>query len=263
MTNNEVIYKELIDKYYVENFDNKSAVDVLFFLLNKGLESSDDKVKEIYKQIPKIKDIEPRFNVFLFPNHGYQSNFKAFNISRSNPFDTASLAHEYGHAVFDIFLEKNVPDGYDIILENARFNALNSSNKEFNYGELNVKNGKFRDLLEYICNQQDSKKLNGIEPLSDIISSMWQYPGFNNSKGSPFILPYYHKRDYYLDKKGSVNYKTVFDEQFANFFSLKSTNQVEALNVLRNLFGDEWFDLMENNIDQIYSLIENDNKLGM
>ena len=59
----------------------------------------------------------------------------------------------------------------------------------------------------------------------------------------------------------TIKYDKVFDEQFANFFALKSTNSIEALNVLKVLFGNEWYNAMEETIEKIYNSLNDEMNL--
>lgn len=265
VSNDLNIYDELMNEFYDKKLNNKAEVNSLFLIVNNGLNSDDERIKNIYEQIFNIKRIEPRFNVFFSTkmSSAYLSNFKALNINKDDIQNYLILSHEYGHAMFDILLNKKVPEEYSTIMEIAKKHALTSNNINFNYGSLNVQNAKFRDLIEYICDKSNKESLESVGPFSDIISSMWQTGGFKNSKGDPFILPFSHPRETYFDNENHIKYDVIFDEQFANFFALKSTNSNEALETLKNLFGVEWYNFMDKNIDLMYDMINNNSKLSV
>ena len=252
-----------MDTFYDEKFENKADVDYLLLLINEGTKSEDLKVREIYQNIINIKKIEPRFQLFLSVKTGssYMHQFKALNINKNDLNNYLTVTHEYGHAMFDIVIKQEMPENYPKILENAKKSALNNIDMNYDYGTFSVRNGKFRNLLEFICDKNNIDKLQGLGPLSDIISAMWQATGFNNSQGDPFFLPFSHTKNTYVTDDNTIKYDKVFDEQFANFFALKSTNSVEALNVIKVLFGNEWYNAMEETIEKIYNFLNDEMNL--
>lgn len=240
----ENLKHEIIDKFF--NGENKEEVELLEVIISKGLNTEDENVKKIFSQVCKAKDMDPRFNIFISEEMGsaYMANFKALNINKKDIQDFNTIFHEYGHAMFNIALNTTIPDDYDKIVENAKKAALSNAN--------------FRPFLESMCKKKEKTK--GTELVSDIVGAMWQTAGFpdGRDKDSPFMLPYIHPRSEYV-KDDVINYNKVYDEQFANFFSLKANNCHEELDTLRDLFGDEWFNSMEETIQKINEVIKTNN----
>ena len=63
------------------------------------------------------------------------------------------------------------------------------------------------------------------------------------------MLPSCHSRDYYFDEeKNEMNVKRIFDEDFANFYSLKANNCEQEVETLRKLFGDEFIQVLDEEL---------------
>lgn len=254
----DIITKFVFTGEQLQSFgNNEEAIASLIHFFDK-IEPNEINMSFI-NGFPKLLDYNENFKVFYGEKMiGYMPNFKALNIS--SKVDKYVLAHELGHTFLNLIDNTELPDNFYQIVTNAKKNALNSNNLNIKMNNTELSNARFRTILEYICEQ--NKTFEGVGPFSDIISSMWQTPGFPTVEGGKLILPYYHTKDYYADSKNSeiVDYKKIYDEQFANFFSLYLDEKKELLDTLKSLFGEEWYLLMENKLISLSNELNKENK---
>ncbi|MDD3452919.1 MAG: hypothetical protein PHN42_01405 [Bacilli bacterium] len=233
----------------------------------KGFGNNEAVIARIIKFLSNIKNIEFKQNFINLLNYNenfkifetnssssnYMANFKALSIKTSD--DDYVIGHELGHAVLNLIDDTNVPNDFEQIVNNAKNNALNENNLELTINNIKHSNARLRILLEYICNEKN--KMEDKNPLSDIISSMWQATAFPTVDGNILKLPAVHNPEYYFDKKKLLNnvkeldYKKIYDEQFANFFILYINNRLDTLDILRKIFGNDWFNLMNNKVNEL------------
>ncbi len=220
---------------------NSGAIDNLISMLELHKESSDMYIRSIAEHFEEFEKLSPNFVIFESQNPNecfYMHNFAAFQIGK----DTDSLisSHEFGHAVIGITNKTKVPDGYEAIIERAKAYALSPEHKE-----------KFKEYITYLS-QKDNQDRTDAEkgPVSDIISSIFQQPGFRiGSYENVCMLPAFHNRDYYYDEeKSTMRVDKVYDEDFANFYALKANNCEKELEVLRQLFGDELLQVLDSEL---------------
>lgn len=256
-------FDEIKDAYLIQhgNNNNEDAINMLIRMVKKGLQSSDENIKTIFSNVVSIKSIFEGFNIWIGDSFktGYLLKFGVINIQNKDINDYMTLMHEYGHAIFDIVLQSEYPEQFQNIVNQAISNAYEFKNRKIDFANLQLEDGKFLNILEYICNEKNRKSTIGMGPLSDIMSAMWQNGAFSKPNGEQLVLPYSHSRDSYLNEDGSVNYKIVYDEQFANFFSLKVNNCEKELNLLKDMFGEEWYNSMDEKIFEASQMLNQHN----
>lgn len=263
----EINFEELLQQiestYLVETEggNNKDAVNMLTEMVKKGLQSSDENIRTIFSNTTGIKEKFEGFNIWIGDSFktGYLLKFGVINVQSKDINDYVTLLHEYGHAVFDIVLQGEYPEDFENIVNQAVNNAYSFKNQKIELGDLKLEDGKFLNVLEYMCDEKNKESTIGMGPLSDIMSAMWQVNAFSKPNGEQLVLPYSHSREAYLKEDGGIDYKRVYDEQFANFFSLKANNCTEELNLLRNMFGEEWYNSMNEKILEATQVLDQDN----
>lgn len=242
----DIITKFVFNEEQSKTFGNNEEAIVSLIRFFEKLEL-DEITINFSKDFTKLLDYNENFKIFYGEKiTGYMPGFKALNIS--SKIDKYVLAHELGHTFLNLIDDTRMPEDFEQILTNAKKKALVSKDLNIEMNKTKFNCARFRTILEYICEQ--NKSFDGVGPFSDTISSMWQTHGFPTIEGGKLILPYCHTRDYYADRKNNemIDYKKVYDEQFANFFSLYLNGEKELLNTLRSLFGEEWYLLMENKL---------------
>lgn len=261
--NYEELFSQIEDTYLVETEggNNKNAVDMLTRMVKKGLQSNDENVRAIFSNVISLKEKFEGFNIWIGDSFktGYLLKFGVINVQSKDINDYVTLLHEYGHAIFDIVLQGEMVEDFEDIVKQAVSNAYSFKNQKIELGDLKLDDGKFINVLEYMCDEKNKESTIGMGPLSDIMSAMWQVNAFSKPNGEQLTLPYSHSRDAYLDKEGKIDYKRVYDEQFANFFSLKANNCTEELNLLKNMFGDVWYNSMNEKILESAQVLDQDN----
>ena len=230
--------------------NNEFAIAAIIKLFN---EVYYDKNKQLIDNFDKLSDYNDNFKIFESDKIGsnYMPNFKALTVNRKD--DNYVISHELGHAILNLVDNTTLPPNFQDVLIGAKNRALKIDNLSINLNGKQINNCRLRTILEYICNKDNV--MEDIGPFSDIISSMWQTHGFPTADGKKLILPYFHTQKYYTDEISNgtnvINYQRVYDEQFANFFTLYTNNRKETLFVLKELFGDEWYSLMENKVIEL------------
>lgn len=221
---------------------NDIAINRFINMLNIHSESNNPQVKSIAENFAGISKLAPNFTIFQTEKIGnsyFMKNFNALQIDIGN--DDLTLSHEFGHAVLGIINDTEVPENFPEIIKNAKQHALSSQNKE-----------KFKNFIKYLSDSNQETRTAGEKgPVSDIISSIFQYPALTlGDRGITCVLPSYHTRDYYYDEeKGEIKHNKVFDEDFANFYALTAHNCEKELEELRELFGEEWMQTMESQLE--------------
>lgn len=217
---------------------NVGAMDNLIGMLEMHQNSTDEYIRSIANNFLELKKIAPNFTIFEVedPNKcGYMRNFSAFQIAKET--EPLISSHEFGHAVIGITSKTQVPVDYENVILRAKEHAKKPENI-----------GKFREYINYLTDSENQNRTKAEKgPVSDIISSIFQYEGFvRASDGKELILPGYHTRDYYFDEKNnSMITKNIYDEDFANFYSLKANNCEKELETLKELFGEELINVLD------------------
>lgn len=245
-----------IRKRYQRNEDtelisnNVGAMDNFIKMLQLHSESKDKHIANIAENFEYINTLAPNFIIFECENKncGFMSAFKAYEISRDTDMLVAS--HEFGHGVLSIMNDTTVPENYGTIIANAKQHAIAPENRQY-----------FRDYIQYLSGKTDYKeKRTDAEkgPLSDIISSIFQNTGI--PIGTPdniCMFPSSHPVNYYWDeKKKEPILRKIFDEDFANYYALKANNCTQELETLRNLFGDEFIQVLDNELTKASNKLE-------
>lgn len=238
--------KEEIRKKYVRHGGiqgkNEMAVERLINMVEEQKSCSNTYIRNIAENFDALEKRMPNFIIFESEkenNTFFMPTFNALQIDTSN--NDIVLAHEYGHAVLKAFNETALPDDFNNILARAKQHALLPENKE-----------KFMKYIEYLTDdtkQERTEEEKG--PVSDIISSVFQFPALTFAKdGIKHVLPSFHDRSYYYDEENKEpKYNKIFDEQFANFYSLTAHERENELNTLRQLFGNEFMQTMEKQLE--------------
>ena len=219
---------------------NVEAMDRFIEMLHLHAKSEDFYIRKIVENFEYIYKLAPNFSIFQGEDCYFLHKFKAYQISKDISMLDAS--HEFGHAVSSIMNDNVVPEGYADIIERAKQYAISSQNKE-----------NFKDYIQYLSGKND-KKEDRTEtekgPVSDIISSIFQLQELKiNTVDNICIFPSSHSREYYYDEeKGQPNLETIFDEDFANYYALKSNNCTQEIETIRSLFGDEFVNVLDTEL---------------
>ena len=239
--------------------NNKEIVELLWNILNHMYENGNDVTKNIVTNF-----LETKQTIQIFENNAPSSYMKFFGALKLNKEDSiATIIHELGHYYLNLLLYNNeeYPEYQEVALYNY-FKEINErakthckTNKDLNFTFRNhqFSHAKLSDFLRILCNKElySKEELAQLGPLSDIISAVWTGGvSFETRTGEKFILPFFHNETYY-QKEDTIDYPLVFDEQFANFFTLYTLGLEEQLNVLKELFGLEWYNVMKTTILQI------------
>ena len=210
-------------------------------MLKRHTVSTNKYVKSIADDFENFDKIAPHFVIFETKEEGkcnYMHTFKALQISKNTSLEISS--HEFGHAILGVTSNTKVPDDYENVIVRAKKYALSPENKEF-----------FKSYIQSLSKDGENSRTEGEKgAVSDIISSIFQQPGFRiGNFENVCMLPSCHSRDYYFDEeKNEMNVKRIFDEDFANFYSLKANNCEQEVETLRKLFGDEFIQVLDEEL---------------
>lgn len=223
---------------------NVGAMNKFIEMLHLHEKNEDPRIKSFAENFEVIDNIAPNFTIFEGKNCFFMYKFKAYEIAEDTDMLVAS--HEFGHAVLSIMNDTAVPENYGNIIENAKKHALSLENKEY-----------FKEYIQYISGKTDRKEERTQAekgPVSDIISSIFQLQGLRiGSHDNVCILPSSHSRSYYYDEeKNAPKLKYIFDEDFANYYSLKVNNCTQEIETIRNLFGDELIQVLDTELDKAH-----------
>lgn len=220
---------------------NIGAIDNFINMLNMHKNNSNEYVRSIAEHFGEFEKLAPNFIIFESQNPEecfYMHNFAAFQIGKET--DSITSSHEFGHAVIRVTSKTKVPKGYENVISRAKSYALSPENKE-----------KFKSYIMYLSQRNNQDRTEAEKrPVSDIISSIFQQPGFRiGSYENVCMLPGYHNRDYYFnEEKNSIKVDKIYDEDFANYYALKANNCDKELDTLKELFGEEIFQVLDSEL---------------
>lgn len=251
----DIIDEFVFKKEQQENLgNNEKAIAVIIRFLS-SLDLNDKYISSFVNNFSQLKVKRNNFQIFQSENKNsfYMHTFKVLNINKDD--DNYVLGHEIGHAILNILDDTKMPDNFPLIVNNAKKNILSSDHLDFEFDNKLFINARFRTILEYIEGKTNDD-IKGLGPFSDMISSTFQNAGFENVGGRKVLLPYNHKNEYYM-KDNNINYNLVYDEQFANFFTLYMNGNKDKLNVLKLYLGNEWFEFMNNKLHEVIDKLSN------
>lgn len=222
---------------------NVGAVNRFIEMIHVHERSKDSGIRSIAENFEQIGKIAPNFKIFQGDKCFFLHNFKAYQISENTNMILAS--HEFGHGVLSIINDTKVPEDYGNVIGRAKQHAISPENK-----------GKFKEYIQYISGKTDRKeeRTEAEEgPVSDIISSIFQRQGIRiDTPDNVCMFPSSHSREYYYDEeRNQPNLKNIFDEDFANYYSLKANNCTQEIETIRNLFGDEFINTLDSELEKI------------
>ena len=230
--------------------NNVGAMDRFIEMLQLHSESKDERVANIAKNFEYIDKLAPGFIIFEGSEKkdcSFLANFKAYTISKD--IDMPTVSHEFGHAVLSIMNNNVVPEDYGSLIARAKQNAIAPENREY-----------FREYIQYISSKTDDyeNRTDAEKQVADIISSIFQVESFLiGSADNVCALPGFHRRAYYYDEeKDKPNLDHIFNEDFANYYALKANNCTQELETLRNLFGDEFIQVLDNELTKASNKLE-------
>ena len=235
---------------------NVGAIDRFIEMLYLHEESKDTRIRNIANNIENIDKIAPNFVIFEAEQCFFMPNFKAYQIAENTNMLVAS--HEFGHAVLSIMNNTIIPSDYEGIIERAKKHAISPENRE-----------NFKEYIKYISGKTDKKEERTEAekgPVSDIISSIFQLQGLRiGTSDNICMFPSSHSREYYYDEeKKEPNVKNIFDEDFANYYTLKVNNCQQEIETIKSLFGDEFVQVLDTELTKVserLSLVkENENQ---
>lgn len=223
---------------------NVEAMNQFIEMLKLHEKSEDPRIRNIAENFMCIDKVAPNFTIFQGKKCYFMHNFKAYQISKDTNMLVAT--HEFGHAMLSIMNDTVVPENYGELVERAKQHALSPENKE-----------NFKEYIQYISGKTDKKeKRTDAEkgPVSDIISSIFQLQGLRiGTYDNVCYFPSSHSREYYYDEEqNKPNIKNIFDEDFANYYSLQVNRCTQEIEIIRNLFGDELIQAMDKELDKIF-----------
>lgn len=223
---------------------NVGAMDRFIEMLHLHERSTDSHISSIAENFEQIDKVAPNFTIFQGDECFFMHNFNAYQISENANMLVAS--HEFGHGVLSIVNNTIVPEDYGNVIEKAKQHAISPENKE-----------KFKEYIQYISGKTDRKEERTEAekgPVSDIISSIFQLQGLRiGTSDNICIFPSSHSREYYYDEeKNQPNFENIFDEDFANYYSLKVNNCTQEIETIRSLFGDEFISALNSELEKIY-----------
>lgn len=221
--------------------ENERAITKFINMIHAHENSNNEHVQSIIQHIDQLSQIAPNFNIFESKERTfYMRNFNALQLSTNE--DELTDAHEFGHAILNIANDLQVPEGFEDIVRAARANCINDRNKQ-----------NFIKYMEYLSDKENAERTNAEKgPLSDIISSIFQYPALKFAQtGKTCVFPSSHSRDYYFDEeKGRMKEKAIFDEDFANFYTLVANNCTRELEILQEFLGEDWMQVMTSELEK-------------
>lgn len=232
--------------------DNTQAVEKLYNTLDTVYKNGDEISKNIVSSF-----LDTRKVIQVFPAKLESSYMLAVGALQIHPnTDNNILLHEIGHYYFHQLLNQ-VPTNFDTIMANAKSHALHLKNVDFQFNDKKFENGRYLHLLEEICSSENKYNYD-LALISDILSGL-HLGATPNGPNGPLVLPFMHNSKYYMKrdmevKLENIDYAKVFDEQFANFFSLYMNNQTEKIEVLRLFLGEEWYQTMMNTLTDISNI---------
>ena len=165
--------KEIREKYQREDENdskgtNVGAMDRVIEMLYLHEKNEDPRIRGIAENFEYIDKLKPNFTIFQAKECFFMRNFKAYQISEDTNMLVAT--HEFGHGILAIMNDTVVPENYEGIIERAKKFATLPENKEY-----------FKSYIQYLSGKTD-KKDDRTEaekgPVSDIISSIFQFQGF-------------------------------------------------------------------------------------
>lgn len=231
---------------------NENAIKIMADMLEAHEQCEDEDVRLIAENVGVIGKVAPTFTVFESQNSSmYMHNFKAYQLKVGCPLEVAT--HEFGHAVLNIATDTKVPDGFEEVVMNAQKHALLPENKD-----------KFKEYVQYLAKNKDELTTAEKGPVGDIISSIFQQPGFRiGSFENVCMLPSFHTHDYYFDdEQKCMKLKPIFDENFANIYTLRTMGAMQELGKLKEIFGEEFFRVMDEQIKNVAQFFERQASIG-
>lgn len=228
---------------------NEGGINNFIRMLKLHENSTDKNIRSIAENFEAVENLAPNFTIFESQKDNkcfFMHQFKALQIGKNT--DPLVASHEFGHAVLSMTTDVKVPENYGEILSRAKKHALSPENKE-----------TFKAYIEFLCKYgkeviTESEK----GPVSDIISSVFQEQALRIGTYENICwFPNSHTHDYYTEKEtGEPNLKVIFDEDFANFYALKSTNSKKEIETLKTLFGTEFVETLENQLELSAEIFE-------
>lgn len=246
--------KKIREKYQRNNPNderglNKGGIDNFINMLQAHENSSNISVRTIAKSFEAIETLSPNFIIFESEDDNkcfFMHQFKALSIGKDTNLMVSS--HEFGHAILSMTTGLEVPEDFGQIIARAKAHALSPQNKD-----------TFKAYVEFLCKYGKEVITEGEKgPVSDIISSIFQEPGLRiGSFENECWFPSSHPREYYRMKDSEEpNLKTIYDEDFANFYALKATNCKKEIETLKTLFGEEFVQVLENQLELSAGIME-------
>lgn len=227
---------------------NVGAMNKFIEMLHLHEECEDSRISSIAENFEHIDKLASNFIIFESDDCFFMHNFKAYQISENT--DMLVAAHEFGHGVLSMMNDTKVPENYGDIIANAKQHALSPENKQY-----------FKEYIQYISGKTEQKECRTEAekgPVSDIISSIFQLQGLRiDTPENVCIFPGSHSREYYYDEeKNQPKLDKIFDEDFANYYSLKVNNCKEEIQTIKNLFGDEFVEALDIELEKVSERLE-------
>lgn len=226
---------------------NDEAITKFIDMLRIHEKSDNADIRTIVANLDNLKNLVPNFTIFQSEDSTYFMNqFSALQISTQS--DQLALSHEFGHMILGKINKLEMPSDFEEVVKRARAHCVAPENKE-----------KFIEYIEYLSDSSKNERTEAEKgPVSDIISSIFQYPALTFKKtNKTHILPSFHNRDYYFDEeRGKMKSNKIFDEDFANFYALVSNNCHKELETLKVLLGEEWLKTMQIELERSAKTID-------
>jgi len=185
MINKNDFFEKLVFPPNTDLGDNNEMIEKVWNIFERVVEKNDELAISILSNF-----LEAKNNIQIFPSKeityqirdkmvtrpaqtAYMKSMQAFEI-KNDALDLDVL-HELGHFYYDVVLENKLPENYANINTQIRTNCYSLKNTTFSYLGKQVENGKFSNLLEIICNEEEKEKVKytdiSIEELSTFQTS--------------------------------------------------------------------------------------------
>lgn len=194
--------------------------------------------------------------------------------------DVGTLSHELGHMLHYKVLNAKIPANFDAVTNNARvlFTQNNGARRFSNIYRKSVISSNLsaynelanvieKELVEKGVNPALAKPLSFLKIDQKALDVTTDKIGRNSQTSTPALydiidalfggtrkdlngngikLRYGHGSDYYL-----ANQQSQFDEMIANFTQLKVANSQNDLNMLREICGEDFYNMLENTFNEM------------
>ena len=107
---------------------NQEALDIFYNVFKDGMDNGDEEALKVIRRITEIKQKNPNFIIKSIDGRSCWSiSQSAICIDINEPISKGTLCHELGHALYDTGLNGELPDNWNSIILDTRWNAQKNS----------------------------------------------------------------------------------------------------------------------------------------